>query len=51
MTHKILLLIIVFSCPFLSYGKQNEPLEQKNYSILEGKNATVGVAISGGKSQ
>ena len=48
MNYKLLLLIIVFSCSFHSYGKQIEPLKQQINSLLKGKNATVGVAILAG---
>jgi beta-lactamase class A/beta-lactamase class A VEB len=48
MNYKLLLLLIVFSCSFHSYGKQIEPLKQQINSLLKGKNATVGVAILAG---
>jgi len=50
MNNKILLLIIAFACSFQSYAEPGELLKQQINLILEGKNATVGVAILGGDS-
>ena len=50
MNNKILLLIITFACSFQSYAKSVELLKQQINSVLEGKSATVGVAILGGDS-
>ncbi|WP_159821611.1 class A beta-lactamase, subclass A2 [Colwellia sp. 20A7] len=48
MNYKLLFIIIAFSCSFHSYSKQSESLKQQINSLLEGKNATVGVAILAG---
>lgn len=50
MNYKLLFLIIIFSISFHSHGKKIESLKQQINSVLEGKNATVGVAILGGNS-
>lgn len=50
MNNKLLFLIIIFSISFHSHGKNIESLKHQIDSILEDKNATVGVAILGGNS-
>jgi len=51
MNNKLLLLIIIFSISFHLHGKNIESLKQQVNSVLEGKSATVGVAILGGNSR